>query len=189
MTSLLWLKHSKNIGQLFSRETSSWSLLWLSFSLFIHALFDTYWDWNSNERTSTNAYVGFFGCNPIWKISKKQRSLARSWTEVEYRVAASKAYKLIWIDSLLKELGVSLCQQKNIYCDNVTTMFSVQILFSNLAVAWSIFQYTAKLILIKSIIDSSEFSCLVLWSTSYLPQKITSRGGMIKIYKLIKMYN
>ncbi|RVW15644.1 Retrovirus-related Pol polyprotein from transposon RE2 [Vitis vinifera] len=74
---------------------------------------------NKDDFTSTSAYIIYLGHNPISWSSKKQRTVARSSTEVEYRSVASTAAEIRWICSLLTELGVTLPQQPVIYCDNV----------------------------------------------------------------------
>ena len=87
--------------------------------LALHAFSDADWAGNKDDYTSTSAYVVYLGPNPISWSSKKQRTVARSSTEAEYRSVASTAAELRWICSLLLELGVTLPHQPVIYCDNV----------------------------------------------------------------------
>nr|CAN73909.1 hypothetical protein VITISV_029162 [Vitis vinifera] len=87
--------------------------------LAFHAFSDSDWAGNKDDFTSTSAYIIYLGHNPISWSSKKQRTVARSSTEVEYRSVASTAAEIRWICSLLTELGVTLPQQPVIYCDNV----------------------------------------------------------------------
>ena len=52
-----------------------------------------------------SAYVIFLGSNPFSWSSKKQNTMARSSTEVKYRVVASTATKVNWVQNLLHELN------------------------------------------------------------------------------------
>ncbi|RVW35994.1 Retrovirus-related Pol polyprotein from transposon RE1 [Vitis vinifera] len=87
--------------------------------LALHAFSNSDWAGNKDDFTSTSAYIIYLGHNPISWSSKKQRTVARSSTEAEYRSVVSTAAEIRWICSLLTELGVTLPQQPVIYCDNV----------------------------------------------------------------------
>ncbi|KAK0605174.1 hypothetical protein LWI29_023729 [Acer saccharum] len=88
-----------------------------SFSL--HAFSDADWAGNQDDRSSTSAYVVFLGSNAISWCSRKQRSIARSSTEAEYRAVATTASEVIWLSSLLKELLIPAPSPPVIYCDNI----------------------------------------------------------------------
>ena len=61
----------------------------------------------------------FLGNNPISWSAKKQSTVSRSSTDVEYRAMASTAAKLSWFRTLFKELHVYLHHIPVIWCDNV----------------------------------------------------------------------
>lgn len=87
--------------------------------LSLHAYSDADWAGDSEDYVSTNAYIVYLGHNPICWSSKKQKGVARSSTEAEYRAVANAASELRWICSLLGELGITLTTAPTIYCDNM----------------------------------------------------------------------
>ena len=87
--------------------------------LHLHAFADADWAENFDDRTSTSGYVIFLGSNPISWSSKKQKTIARSTTEIEYRVIVTVVAKLNWVINLLKEPKVNSTLTPTLYCDNV----------------------------------------------------------------------
>lgn len=85
----------------------------------LHAFSDVDWAGNRDDYTSTTANIIYLGSDPVLWTSQKQKTVARSSTEAEYRGVADTASELIWIHALLKELGISSKSQPVIYCDNV----------------------------------------------------------------------
>jgi histone deacetylase 1/2 len=61
----------------------------------------------------------FFGPNLISWSAKKQATVSRSSTEAEYKSVANATAKVIWLQSLLAELGVRLTQVPCLWCDNL----------------------------------------------------------------------
>lgn len=105
-----------NIGNLssVSFEGLSWSL----FEAFnSHCFFGR--AGNLEDRSSTTAYILYLGGNAISWSSRKQRSIARSSTEAEYRALATAASEVCWVLSLLTELGYPAHKPPTIFCDNV----------------------------------------------------------------------
>ena len=80
---------------------------------------DADWARNRDGYSSTSAYIIFLGANPISWCSKKQRTVARSSTEAEYRAVAATAAELTWLTNLLFELAVSLPHPPRLLCDNL----------------------------------------------------------------------
>lgn len=87
--------------------------------LSLHAYSDADWAGNATDCVSTNAYIIYLGGHPISWSSKKQKGVARSSTEAEYRAVTNAASELLWVCSLLSELGLKLTAAPIIYCDNV----------------------------------------------------------------------
>jgi hypothetical protein len=62
--------------------------------------------------------------------SRKQPTVSRSSIEFEYKSVANTAAEVIWISSLLKELGLTLSSPPKIWCDNIgETYLSVNPIF------------------------------------------------------------
>jgi len=91
-----------------------------AFSDALHAYSDADWAGNPDHFSSTGAYIVYLDRNPISWSSKKQKIVARSSTEAEYRSVANTAAELDWVSSLLYDLGLPLPTCPVIYCDNVS---------------------------------------------------------------------
>lgn len=87
---------------------------------------DSDWAGNPSDRTSTTGYVIYHGNSPISWCSKKQRAVARSSTEAEYRAVACTVAELNWLSNLLRELQVPMPCTPRVFCDNVGATFLCQ---------------------------------------------------------------
>ena len=85
----------------------------------LHAFSDADWAGNRDDRSSTSGFIVFMGRNPISWSSRKQRSVARSSTEAEYRSLASATSEVCWLIQLFQELRLSLPDCPALYCDNL----------------------------------------------------------------------
>jgi histone deacetylase 1/2 len=97
---LRYVKHTMSFGLTFLK----------SHSTLLSAFSDADWAGCVDDRRSTGGFAVFFGPNLISWSAKKQDTVSRSSTEAEYKSVANATAEVIWVQSLLKELGVQLKQ-------------------------------------------------------------------------------
>ncbi|WVZ05185.1 hypothetical protein V8G54_018531 [Vigna mungo] len=92
--------------------------------LTFHAYSNADWAGDKDDYISTTGYLLYLGNTLISCSSRKQRSVAHSSTEAEYKALADTASELLWVLSLFTELGHMPTTNPVIYCDNlgVTTL-------------------------------------------------------------------
>ena len=106
---LRYVKGTLHTGLKFRKAVST------SISIFT----DADWAGCPDDRRSTGGFAIFVGPNLISWSSKKQPTVSRSSTEAEYKALANGAAEAIWVESLLKELGVSQQRVPVLWCDNL----------------------------------------------------------------------
>ncbi|KAL6223503.1 hypothetical protein ACLB2K_006888 [Fragaria x ananassa] len=80
---------------------------------------DADWVGDKTDRRST-----FVGGNLVTWRSKKQKVVARSSAEAEFRGMAHGVCEILWIRNVLKELGFKLKKPMDLHCDNT---FAIEI--------------------------------------------------------------
>ena len=77
-------------------------------------------DWAGDQTTkrSTFGYFTFVEGNLVTWKSKKQKVVARSSVEAEFRGMAHGVCELLWIRNILRDLGIEYATPMNLYCDN-----------------------------------------------------------------------
>lgn len=106
---LRYVKHTMTVGLTFAKSPST----------LVSAFSDADWAGCVDDRRSTGGFAVFFGPNLISWSAKKQATVSRSSTEAEYKSLANATAEVIWVQSLLTELGVRKTQTPCLWCDNL----------------------------------------------------------------------
>nr|GEV94945.1 putative ribonuclease H-like domain-containing protein [Tanacetum cinerariifolium] len=79
---------------------------------------DADWAGDKDKRRSTSGYFSLVGGNLVTWRSKKQKVVALSSTEAEFRGIANGVAEALWIRKLVSEIGFSPHKSTQIMCDN-----------------------------------------------------------------------
>ncbi|PRQ35290.1 putative RNA-directed DNA polymerase [Rosa chinensis] len=80
------------------------------------------WAGDKTDRRSTSGYFTFVGGNLVTWRSKKQKVVARSSAEAEFRGMAHGVCEMLWIRNVLKDLGYKLKKPMDLHCDNTAAI-------------------------------------------------------------------
>ena len=89
----------------------------------LNAFSDADWVVSLDDRKSTSSFVVFLGSNLVSWSSRKQQTVARSSTEAKYKSLTYAALDLLWLKSLLYELGYGPTSPPILWCDNLGDLY------------------------------------------------------------------
>jgi hypothetical protein len=104
-----YLKHSIKIGLKICKSNSR----------LVSGFSNADWADCLDDRRSTGGFAIFLGSNLVSRSARKQPTVSRSSTEAEYKVVANAMAEIMWIQTLLQELGISTPQAAKLWCDNI----------------------------------------------------------------------
>ncbi|PKU87871.1 Retrovirus-related Pol polyprotein from transposon TNT 1-94 [Dendrobium catenatum] len=114
-------QHIKRIFR-YIKGTATYDLPILTGDTNLSTFTDANWASDHTDRKSISGFCTFMGPNLIsWSV-KKQVTVAKSSTEVEYRALSAATSDVLWIRRLAEELQLHQPSPTNIYCDNLSAI-------------------------------------------------------------------
>jgi len=90
-----------------------------SVSTLVSVFSDADWAGCVDDRKSTGGFAVFLGTNLVSWSARKQPTVSRSSTEAEYKAIANATAEVMWIQTLLHEIGVKSPSAAKLWCDNL----------------------------------------------------------------------
>jgi hypothetical protein len=104
-----YLKHSIKIGLKICKSNSR----------LVSGFSNADWAGCLDDRRSMGGFAIFLGSNLVSRSARKQPTVSRSSIEEEYKIIANAMAEIMWIQTLLQELGISTPQAAKLWCDNI----------------------------------------------------------------------
>jgi hypothetical protein len=94
-----------------------------SSSMLVSGFSDADWAGCVDDRWSIGGFAVLLGSNLVFWSARKQPMVSHSSTEAKYKVIANVTAEIMWIQTLLNELGVVHPPAVSLWCDNLRATY------------------------------------------------------------------
>jgi hypothetical protein len=85
----------------------------------VNAFSDADWVGCIDDQRSTGGFAVYLGSNLVSWSARKQATVSRSSTDAEYKSLANATTEVIWVQTIMRELGISQPGVACLWCDNL----------------------------------------------------------------------